>query len=135
MKCVIVIDASLSTGLIANTAAVLSLTLGEKIDGIIGPDVLDRSGNVHIGITTIPIPILKGDLATIRELRNKVELENFSDVLVVDFSNVAQITNSYDGYTKKISKVDCHELDYLGIALYGEEKKVNKLTGSLGLLR
>ena len=44
MKCVMIIDQDLPVGLIANTAAVLALTIGHRIDGIIGEDVTD-AGN------------------------------------------------------------------------------------------
>jgi hypothetical protein len=135
MKCVMVIDAELPTGLIANTAAVLALTLGKKIEGIIGPTVKDASGHSHIGITTTPIPILKGDSLKIKELRNKLYDEEFSELLVVDFSNAAQTTKNYEEYTGKISTFSANDLEYLGLALYGDKKKVNKLTGSMGLLR
>lgn len=135
MKCVMVIDANLPTGLIANTAAVLALTLGKEIEGIIGPNVVDGSGQKHRGITTTPIPILKGDAVTIKELREKVCSDEFSNLLVVDFSNAAQTTKNYEEYTEKIASCTANDLEYLGIALYGNKKKVNKLTGSMGLLR
>ncbi|MEC1895575.1 DUF2000 domain-containing protein [Cytobacillus firmus] len=135
MKCVMVIDADLPTGLIANTAAVLALTLGKKIDGIIGPTVIDGSGHSHVGITTTPIPILKGDSLKIKDLRDKVYAEEFSDLLVVDFSNAAQTTKNYEEYTQKIATFSANDLEYLGLALCGDKKKVNKLTGSMGLLR
>ncbi|MBD1381489.1 DUF2000 domain-containing protein [Metabacillus arenae] len=135
MKCVMVIDANLPTGLISNTAAVLALTLGKEIDKIIGPTVMDGSGNPHVGITTTPIPILKGDSIKIKDLRDKVYSEEFSDLFVVDFSNAAQTTKNYEEYTKKIATFSSNDLEYLGLALYGDKKKVNKLTGSMGLLR
>lgn len=130
-----VINSELPLGLIANTAAVLSLTLGKKIKDIIGPDVFDASGRCHVGITTIPIPILKSDSRKIKELRDKVASGDFSDLLIVDFSNAAQTTTTYEDYIEKISKFTTEDLEYLGIAIYGDRKKVNKLTGSLPLLR
>ncbi|MEK4874065.1 DUF2000 domain-containing protein [Bacillus sp. FSL W8-0102] len=135
MKCVMVIDADLPTGLISNTAAVLALTLGKEIEGIIGPTVKDGSGHPHVGITTTPIPILKGDSLKIKELRNKLYAEEFSDLFVVDFTNAAQTTKSYEEYIEKISTLSTNDLEYLGLALYGDKKKVNKLTGSMGLLK
>ncbi|MBM7870709.1 hypothetical protein JOC70_002203 [Clostridium pascui] len=134
-KCVMVINSELPLGLIANTAAVLALTLGKRIEGIIGPDVLDGSGNYHIGITTTPIPILKSDSEGINVLRDKVATKDFFDLLVVDFSNAAQTTTTYEVYTEKISKLTTNDLEYLGVAIYGDRKKVNKLTGSMPLLR
>lgn len=134
-KCVMVIDENLSTGLIANASAVLALTLGKEVEGIIGPAVEDGSGHSHVGITTTPIPILKGDASIIKDLREKLYAEEFSDVLVVDFSNAAQTTKDYGEYTEKIATFSGNDLEYLGLALYGQKKKVNKLTGSMGLLR
>ena len=135
VKCVMVIDSELPLGLLANTAAVLALTLGKKIEGIIGPDVVDGSGQKHEGITTTPIPILKGTTEKVKELRDKTYGDDFGDLLVVDFSNAAQMTTTYEAYTEKIGTFDSDELKYLGIAIFGDAKKVNKLTGNLGLLR
>lgn len=135
IKCVMIIDGDLPIGLLANTAAVLALTLGKEIDGIIGPTVIDGSGHSHVGITTTPIPILKGDSIKIKELRNKLYSEEFSDLLIVDFSNAAQLTKNYEEYTQKIATFSANDLEYLGVALCGDKKKINKLTGSMGLLR
>ncbi|MDU0813912.1 DUF2000 domain-containing protein [Bacillus siamensis] len=134
-KCVMVIDSELPTGLIANTSAVLALTLGKTIEDIIGPDVKDASEQIHTGITTTPIPILKGDSEKIKELRNNLYKEEFSDLFTVDFSDAAQTTKNYQEYTEKLSKSSGNDLKYLGLAIYGDKKKVNKLTGSMGLLR
>ena len=62
MKCVMVIDEELPLGLIANTAAVLAMSIGDKIKGIIGDDVRDGDGQLHRGITNLPIPLLKGNI-------------------------------------------------------------------------
>ena len=133
-KCVMVIDVELPLGLIANTSAVLALTLGKKIEGIIGPVVVDGDGHTHEGITTTPIPILKGSEAMIKELREIIS-SDYPDLFLVDFSNVAQITKNYDDYMNKIASFTSNDFQYLGIAVYGNKKQVNKLTGSLPLLR
>jgi hypothetical protein len=134
-KCVMIINSELPLGLVTNTAAVLALTLGKRIEGIIGADVFDGSGKCHVGITTTPIPILKGNKDEIKELRDKVDTKDFSDLLIVDFSNAAQTTITYESYTEKILKSTADDLEYLGVAIYGNRKKVNKLTGSMPLLR
>jgi hypothetical protein len=133
-KCIIIIDVELPIGLIANTAAVLALTLGNKIKDIIGPSVVDGNGIIHEGITTIPFPILKSNQVDIKELRNVIGAE-YPDLFLVDFSNAAQITKNHEDYTNKIAEYTTNELKYLGIAVYGDKKKINKLTGSLPLLR
>ncbi len=134
-KCVLIIDSELPLGLLANTAAVLALTIGKRVEGLIGPDVVDGSGEIHTGITTIPLPILKSTKENLPVLKKKVSTEAFQDLLVVDFSNAAQTTKTYEEYTQKIAAYTSEDLDYLGIALYGDRKKINKLAGNLSLLR
>ena len=43
-KCVLVIDNTQPTGIIANIASILSITLGKKACDIVGHDVLDKQG-------------------------------------------------------------------------------------------
>ncbi|WP_141434520.1 DUF2000 domain-containing protein [Bacillus sp. 03113] len=134
-KCVLVIDSELPLGLIANTAMILGYSLGNYTDDFMGSDILDGSGQWHLGITTTPIPVLKGSKEKIKELRDKTTCEDFTDLMVVDFSNIAQQCLTYDEYIKEASKRFKDDFEYLGIAIYGESKKVNKLTGSMPLLR
>ena len=134
-KCVMVIDDNLPLGIIANTAAVLGITLGKQHAEILGPDVLDGTKNNHLGITAIPVPILKGSVQIIKELRSRLYTEEFQQLTVVDFSDVAQSCNDYEDFTEKIGRTEEENLQYFGIAMYGNKKQVNKLTGSMGLLR
>lgn len=135
IKCVIVADETLPAGVLANTSVILGMTLGKLLPACVGTDVIDASGTVHKGITMIPIPILKGTRDIIKELRTKLSTEAFSDLVVVDFSDVAQSCMHYNDY---ISNAESHQeeaFNYLGIAIYGSRKKVGKLTGFLPLLR
>lgn len=135
MKCVMIINKQLPLGLIANTSAVLALSIGDKIKGIIGEDVTDKDGQIHRGITKVPIPLLKGDSESIRSLRHHI-LQNRSDeIFFVDFCDVAQKCKNYDEYKVKLQKSSEEQLMYLGIAIYGPAKTINKLTGNIGLLR
>ncbi len=134
-KCVIVIDEQLPVGLLANTAAILGITLGKKLPDAVGADVIDQSGNEHLGIIEIPVPILKGTPKIIRELREKLYQPDFSDVIAADFSDLAQSCKTYAEFTEKMGQVSENALHYLGIAIYGTKKKINKLTGSMPLLR
>jgi hypothetical protein len=133
MKCVMVINPELPLGLIANTAAVLAISLGAKIDGIVGEDVLDQAGTVHRGLTTIPIPLLKGNSDVIRSLRTK--LLTMGDLYFVDFCDAAQQSKHYDEFTSRLMATSVDNLSYLGIAICGPEREVKSLTGSLALLR
>ncbi len=131
-KCAMVLDSDLPLGLLANTAAVLALTLGSRLP-IIGPDVPDGSGSVHTGLTTTPVPILRSDAGSIKALRGKA-LE-LGGVLVVDVTEKAQTTTNYADYTAKLSAGTAETLRYLGVALFGPKKSVNRLIGNLPLLR
>ncbi len=48
-KCVVVVDGDLPLGLLANTATVLAITLGARVEAIVGEDAVDGSGEVHSG--------------------------------------------------------------------------------------
>lgn len=135
MKCVIIIDESLPLGVIANTSAILGITLGKNIPSIVGENVNDASNKSHLGIIKMPVPILKGSRELLRKLREKLYTRNFEDIIVVDFSDIAQSCNVYSEYIQKVSTISEEEHNYLGIAIYGSKKKINSLTGSIPLLR
>lgn len=135
MKVVMVIDRELPLGLIANTAAVLGASLGKMVDGLVGADVVDADGNRHLGITTMNIPILAASGEQLKSLRSRLAADEFADVAAVDFNHVAQRSLDYDNYTRLLAAIPDEALTYLGLCLYGPLKKVNRLTGSLGLLR
>lgn len=134
-KCVMVLDETLPLGVIANTAAILGITLGKALPEVIGADVADADGHEHLGIIEFPVPILKGTPEEIGEIRRKLYGPDFSDVRTVDFSDLAQGCKTYDEFIEKMAKENENSLTYLGIALCGPKKKVNKLTGSMPLLR
>ena len=130
-----VIDEELPVGIIANTAAILGVTMGKQMPETVGSNVIDKTGNVHLGIVNLPIPILKGQAALLKALREKLYEPEFAEMTVVDFSDVAQGCKAYDEFIDKIAEVQEKELQYLGLAICGVKKKVNKLTGNMALLR
>lgn len=134
-KCVMVIDEHLPLGIIANTAAIMGITLGKKMPEIVGTDVIDKTGNEHLGIIEFPVPVLKGNIESIKELRKRLYEPDFSDLTVVDFSDLAQSCKSYDEFIGKMKEISESDLNYFGIVICGAKKKVNKLTGSMPLLR
>ncbi len=134
-KCVMIIDKDLPMGIISNTAAIMGITLGKHMPEAVGADVTDKTGNQHLGIIEFPVPILRGDKLLIKELRDKLYHPDFGDLTVVDFSDVAQSCKTYNEFIDKISGVPECELQYFGIAICGDKKQVNKLTGNIPLLR
>ena len=113
----------------------MGITLGKKMPEVVGVDVTDENGNEHPGIIEFPVPILKGTPERIREIREKLYQPDFQDVTVVDFSDLAQGCRTYEEFIRKMGHTREDTLQYLGLAICGAKKKVNKLTGSMPLLR
>lgn len=134
-KCVMVMDENLPLGLIANTAGIMGITLGKHMPETVGPDVTDKSGREHLGIIEFPVPILKADQDRIRAIREQLYEPDFSGLMAVDFSDVAQSCKTYDEFIGKAAQAEEKEFRYLGIGICGAKKLVNKLTGNLPLLR
>ena len=134
-KCVMVIDEHLPLGVIANAAAIMGITLGKKLPEMVGADVTDQSGNEHLGIIKFPIPILKGSPEMIKQIRERLFQPDFQDLTVVDFSDLAQGCKTYGEFAEKMERMPESGLQYFGLAVCGAKKKVNKLTGSIPLLR
>lgn len=137
MKIVMIINKELPVGLIANTAAVLGISLGNLLrEEVVGADLADADGHVHPGITAKTIPILAADREQLKEMRSSLYASGEEQgVKAIDFSEVAQKCLVYEDYTRMLTSLPMEELYYLGICLYGPEKKINKLTGNLPLLR
>lgn len=134
MKCVIVLDEALPVGLLANTAAVLGLSLGNHVAELIGPDIIDSDGLMHKGITAVPIPILAADRDTLKSLY-VTAMEEGKELQVIGFNTTAQQCHHYELYSQTMMQKSVDELDYLGVCIYGPKKIINRLCGQLKLLR
>ena len=95
----------------------------------------DKTGHEHLGIIEFPVPILKGNGESIKAIRERLYGSEFSDVTVVDFSDLAQGCKTYDEFAEKMKAAAEADLNYFGIAMCGAKKKINKLTGQMPLLR
>jgi len=134
-KCVIVLLKGLPAGLAANAAGILGITIGKKLPELVGEPVLDADGKIHLGIVENPIPVLACGEEELKGILDKLDSPNFSDVVMADFSELAQRCKTYQEYIEKMADAPGKELVYTGIALCGQKKKVDKLTGNLSLLR
>lgn len=94
-KCVLIIDNTQPTGIVANIASVLSMTLGDKVSNIVSHDVYDKQGGKHLGITQLPIPILGASQDKIKEIRKHLLTSDSNALVLVDFSTVAQQAKTY----------------------------------------
>ncbi|NLR74343.1 MULTISPECIES: DUF2000 domain-containing protein [Leeia] len=133
-KCVIVIDPELPLGVIANAAAVLAVSLGKAVPELVGHDLQDADGLPHRGITTAAIPILKGSADGLQQMRSALSAHE-PELTVVDLTDATRSTRSYAEYAAHLAATPSSEVRYLGLAVHGSSKLVNKFTGSLGLLR
>ena len=131
-KYVIVLDRELPAGLAANACAVLSASVGAREPRLRGSDVPDASGGLHQGITRLPIAVLTTDQARLREIRARAHA---AELWVVGFTRTAQRSKHYAHYAERMSGTPDHDLEYLGIALFGDKPLVAGLTGDLPLLR
>lgn len=132
-KCVIVVSDSLDSGLAINAASVLSLTLGHRVEGLVGIDVKDADGVTHPGIAYIPIPVLKAAPSTVSEITRSASADE--EVFFVSFSALAQSCRIYEEYIDRMAATPTAELDIVGVGLHGPRKRINKLVGSLSLMR
>jgi hypothetical protein len=131
-RCVVVLDEALPAGLAANAAAVLALTLGATVPGLLGPELVDADGERHPGLIPQGLPILAAPHETLPELRRKALA---ADVGVIAFPVAGQQTTDYEEFRRHVAAVATAELAYLGILLHGPRRAVNKLTGTLPLRR
>lgn len=101
-KCVMVIEESLPLGVIANTAAIMGITLGKHMPEAAGDDVTGQSGREHLGIIEFPVPILRRSPEAIRQMREKLYQLEFQDLTGVDFSDLARGCKTYGEFVEKI---------------------------------
>ena len=134
-RCAFIIDRALPPGLIANTAAALSMTLGKLRPELVGCDLQDADGIGHPGITTIVMPILVSDAEGLRALRRSAAEREADGLGVIGMTDVAQRAKSYDDYRQRLAATKQEELHYLGLCLHGPAALVRSLTGSLPLLK
>ncbi|MFP5514883.1 MAG: DUF2000 domain-containing protein [Alphaproteobacteria bacterium] len=134
-RCAFIVDHSLPPGLIANTAAALSMTLGKERPELVGCDLIDADGIGHPGITTIVMPILVSDADGLRALRRLAAEREADGLRAIGMTDVAQRAKSYDDYSRRLAASRQEELRYLGLCLHGPAALVRSLTGSLPLLK
>lgn len=135
MKCVAVIDRELPIGIAANTAAILGCTLGKRVGTLVGEDVVDCDQNRHVGIINTPLPILTAPQERLKEIYQTAYATYSDQILLIDFSDLAQHCKSYEDYTENMARIPVERLNYLGLCLYGVKKAVNHLTGNLPTLK
>ncbi|MBV9228484.1 MAG: DUF2000 domain-containing protein [Chloroflexi bacterium] len=133
-KCSIVVDGELPPGLLANTVGVIAMALGKLAPEAMGRDGIDQDGRCHPGLAWMGVTVLQGSQEIVSEIFTRVK-ESDPDLIIVDCPVVAQATRDYDEYLEMLTLQGQPELRLSGIGLYGNGKKIAKLTGNLPLLR
>ncbi len=132
-KIVFVCEKALAAGQVANRAAVLATGLTAKAPEIVGPDIQTENKVPIPGITKIPITMLTTNgTVTLAELYQKAYNANCKTLI---YLSRAQGQRSYKEYSDSIQCQSNQFDDIDAILLYGPKKQINKLTGSLPLLR
>jgi hypothetical protein len=129
---VVVLDEALPSGHAANVAAVLAITLGATVEGLMGEALVDGDGREHPGLIPFGLPILAASRAAIAELRTRAAA---AEVGVIAFPAHGQQTNDWDAVRRHVAEVPPDELEWLGLVVHGSRRAVNRLTGNLRLLR
>lgn len=135
MKCVMILDGALPAGILANTASALALSLGSHVPGLVGPDLTDKTGFRHRGITAVPIPVLESTREEMKSLNERLRSEEDGALVVLGFNTVAQRCHRYEQYVERLSETESEALEYLGLCIYGPRKRVDRLCGRMKLLR
>ncbi|WP_062996628.1 DUF2000 domain-containing protein [Nocardia mikamii] len=130
-KCAIVVSDELTTGLAVNAASVLSLTMGTRVEGLVGADVKDADGVIHPGVISLPLPILVASRDRVGVIARAAAERD--EMFVVGFSSLAQGCRTYDEYIAKMAATSTTGLATVGVGLHGRRKHVDKLVGSLPL--
>lgn len=133
-KCVLIIDETLSEGVVANIAAILSISVGNSVKGLVGNDIADNVGTIHSGLSQLPIPVLGTTAEHLKDIRQKFIGENRENIRIFDFNNFSQQAHTYDEYISLLQTSNVDKIIYYGIALFGDKKIINKTTKGLTLI-
>jgi hypothetical protein len=131
MKVAIILDRDLPPGLSSNAAAALAFSVSPLLPDCVGGAVPDASGEEHAGITNVPLPVLAASADSLAALRKAVA--RAPGAACIDFSDIARRSKNYADYAESLRATRPDDIAYLGLCIYGEDKAVRSLTGSLAL--
>jgi hypothetical protein len=131
MKVAIILDKELPPGISANAAAALAFSVSPLLPDCVGKAVPDGAGDLHAGITNIPLPVLAAGAEALAGIRQAAAGAPGLDI--IDFSEIARKSRNYADYASALRASPPERIAYLGLCVYGEDKAVRSLTGSLPL--
>jgi hypothetical protein len=131
-RCVVIVDEALPLGPAANAVGVLAVTLGATLPALVGADLVDADGQRHPGLIPHGLAVLRAPQTDLADLRLRAQAAGIG---VIDFPTAGQETTDYEDLRRRVAELATAEVAYLGLALHGPRRRVNKLTGSLALLK
>src|SRR3989338_6311972 len=127
-KLIAVLNKRIATGRAMNALAHMTLGLAgsvEKKEELRLREYKDADQGIHPPVSDIPFIILEADNSNkIREVRNRTIAEGIE---FVDFTHT-MIGETYVQQHEKTSKTREEDIEYYGIVLFGDWKKVSEIT-------
>jgi hypothetical protein len=131
-KLVIVVNEVLGQGTAANVIGLLGISLGHHVPDIVGEDVKDADGQVHPGMSMLGLPVLAAGPETVNAVYWAAVQRG--DLQVFDVTDAAVASRNYDAFTTRLQDPTA-DWSVLGLAVCGERRSVDSVTGQLRLLR
>lgn len=127
-KIVAVLNEKLEVGIAMNALAHMVVGLGasiEKKEDLRLTDYADADGGSHANISEIPFMVLQArNSSQLRQLRQALIRDN---IKFVDFTNTMTV-GTYQEQIERSKQTKEAELEYYGIAIFGDWNQVSELT-------
>lgn len=134
-KIVGVIASNVDPEIALNIIGHLGVSIGAYADKeIMGcPNIKDKTGINHIGISKYPFIITKLKMSKLKQTIETAKQN--SNILVVDYPKEMLTTGHDDELVKSINEKEEKDLEYLGAVLYGNSNEIDEITGKFQLWR
>ncbi|TCP57552.1 uncharacterized protein DUF2000 [Tamaricihabitans halophyticus] len=132
LKWVIVVDAALPAGRIANAASCVAAATAPAVSDLLAPGGRDASETSHAGLPWAGCTILAADATKLLRVHSKAVRR--TDLFVADMPRIAQETRVYDEYLIRLSTLPAEDIEYAAVSLIGPRKTVDRIVGGLALL-
>jgi hypothetical protein len=132
-KLVAVLNEKIEIGVAMNALAHMVVGLGASVenkDGLRLTDYADADGNSHANISEIPFMVLKARNSNQLRILRQALIEN--NIKFVDFTNTMTI-GTYQEQIERSKQTKEADLEYYGIAIFGDWNTVSELTKKFSL--
>ena len=134
-KIVGIIASNVEPSIALNVIGHLGVSIGAYADkDIMGePNIKDKSGINHVGISRYPFIITKVKAGKLKQAIETAKQK--PNILVVDYPKEMLTTGHDDELVKAIGEKEEQQLEYLGAVLCGNAKDIDEITGKFQLWR